>query len=132
MMRVQDPMADSSPLLRFAVLHHEGVAEPHFDLLFEREPGSALAAFRSPVWPITQATELTALKDHRREYLEYEGPVSGDRGHVTRVAGGTVRVEREDHRTRVLHLMEPAGESSLIIRQEGCLRYRYFALPANG
>lgn len=31
---------------------------------------------------------LHALPSHRMEYLEYEGPVSGDRGLVTRVATG--------------------------------------------
>lgn len=29
------------------------------------------------------------LADHRRVYLEYEGPLSGDRGEVRRVASGT-------------------------------------------
>jgi hypothetical protein len=29
------------------------------------------------------------IQDHRRFYLDYEGPVSGNRGHVTRVDRGT-------------------------------------------
>ena len=33
--------------------------------------------------------EAEAIGDHRREYLEYDGPVSGDRGMVQRVLGGT-------------------------------------------
>jgi hypothetical protein len=32
--------------------------------------------------------EAEALGDHRREYLEYEGPVSGERGQVTRIDSG--------------------------------------------
>ncbi len=32
------------------------------------------------------------LGDHRRVYLEYEGPVSGDRGNVRRVDSGTYRM----------------------------------------
>jgi hypothetical protein len=29
------------------------------------------------------------LGDHRSDYLDYEGPVSGERGHVTRIDTGT-------------------------------------------
>jgi hypothetical protein len=32
------------------------------------------------------------LGDHRREYLEFEGEVSGGRGSVTRVAGGEYEI----------------------------------------
>ena len=74
--------------LRYAVLHHTNVAAPHFDLLFERQPGGSLMTWRSVVWPVVDFTPLERLADHRREYLEYEGPVSGDRGEVRRVAGG--------------------------------------------
>ncbi len=76
---------------RYVILRHEGVADPHFDLMFEIEVGSSLATWRSPTWPIAQPTRLVKLEDHRRDYLEYEGPVSGDRGTVTRVAAGTYR-----------------------------------------
>lgn len=77
-----------APGLRYAVLHHMGVEVPHFDLLFESAPGSALMAWRSPVWPIVEPTRVERIADHRREYLDYEGPLSGNRGEVRRVAGG--------------------------------------------
>ncbi|HRP63571.1 MAG TPA: hypothetical protein PK400_09785 [Phycisphaerales bacterium] len=32
----------------------------------------------------------TRLPDHRRLYLNYEGPISGDRGHVRRVRAGMI------------------------------------------
>jgi hypothetical protein len=35
------------------------------------------------------------LGDHRRDYLELEGPLSGDRGTVMRVAAGTYQGEHE-------------------------------------
>lgn len=41
------------------------------------------------------AITAQSLPDHRREYLEYEGPVSGDRGSVSRVASGTATWERK-------------------------------------
>jgi hypothetical protein len=86
-----------SPLLRYVVLRHEGIPDPHFDLMFETAPGSPLATWRSAVWPLAEGqTELIHLPDHRRDYLDYEGSVSGDRGTVRRVHAGTHRVE-QDH-----------------------------------
>jgi len=80
------------PSLRYAILRHDGIADPHFDLMFETYPGSALATWRSPVWPIESPVELTRLKDHRREYLQFEGEISGNRGNVSRVDDGACEV----------------------------------------
>jgi hypothetical protein len=74
--------------VRFVVLRHEGVPEPHFDLMIEAEPGGALMTWRVAEWPITSEASLPRLADHRPAYLEYEGPLSGDRGYVKRVAAG--------------------------------------------
>jgi len=85
--------------LRFVVLHHTGVPTPHYDLMFETDPGSPLASWRSPNWPVTQPTLLERINDHRRDYLDYQGPLTNNRGEVTRVATGTFRFEsRTDHR----------------------------------
>jgi len=83
-----------SPLqqLRFVVLFHDGTGDPHFDLMLETSPGSRLATWRSPAWPITGPTTLEQLADHRREYLEYEGPISGGRGSVRRIESGTFSI----------------------------------------
>jgi hypothetical protein len=35
------------------------------------------------------------LADHRIEYLDYQGPVSGDRGHVRRLDNGNYAVLKE-------------------------------------
>lgn len=95
-------MSIDQSALRFVVLHHEGIDDPHFDLLMEYQPGSPLQAFRCPAWPITRRTPLVALPDHRREYLEYEGPISGNRGRVRRVASGTVDRQPESQLIRLL------------------------------
>jgi hypothetical protein len=84
--------AEADRALRFVVLHHTGIPEPHYDLMFETAPGSPLATWRSPVWPPVAVT-VERLADHRRDYLEYEGPVSDDRGHVRRIAGGHFRFD---------------------------------------
>lgn len=74
--------------LQFVVLRHTGYEEDHFDLMLEVGTASPLITYRSPRWPIAEAVQLTQLGDHRRDYLEYEGPVSGNRGQVQRVARG--------------------------------------------
>lgn len=76
--------------LRYAVLHHTGHGEPHFDVMVERAPGGPLRTWRVPRWPTEPGDPWTPLPDHRRVYLDYEGPVSEGRGEVRRVAGGTV------------------------------------------
>jgi hypothetical protein len=82
-----------SKVLRYVVLRHEGVPEPHFDLMLERGDGEPLATWRSSAWPIVDGTRVTPLPDHRRDYLAYQGPISDDRGYVARVADGTFRWE---------------------------------------
>lgn len=85
-------MSKPSTSQRFAVLRHEGVPEPHFDLLVDVDGASLLATWRCDAWPITAPLMLVRQADHRRIYLDYEGPVSGDRGQVRRVDAGPCRV----------------------------------------
>jgi hypothetical protein len=63
--------------------------------MFETAQGSALATWRSPSWPIEKPTPLVRLGEHRREYLGHEGPVSGGRGTVKRIAAGSCALERD-------------------------------------
>jgi hypothetical protein len=81
-------------MLRYVVLHHTGIENPHYDLMLELSPGSELATWRLPHWPPLPGDAFTPLADHRRAYLEYEGPISANRGQVTRIAAGTVEIIR--------------------------------------
>ncbi len=74
--------------LRFVVLHHSAVDPPHYDLMLETEPGSDLATWRFEHWPIDQPAAIVRLRNHRRLYLDYEGPIAGDRGAVSQLASG--------------------------------------------
>ena len=103
--------------LRYVVLHHSDVDEPHFDLMFETLPGSMLATWRSAEWPIDGATPLTRLRDHRRLYLEYEGDLSGDRGTVMRVAEGTCQVEVGENAVWRIQLLTGSPPATLVLRQ---------------
>jgi hypothetical protein len=75
--------------LRYVILHHTGVAEPHYDLMFETGSGAPLKTFRVSAWPLDRPAQLVLLPDHRPHYLAYEGPISGARGWVRRVEAGT-------------------------------------------
>ncbi|MBI1347968.1 hypothetical protein GC163_16965 [bacterium] len=72
--------------MRFAILTHD---HPflHWDLLLEAGPVCRtwrLLSSPEDVRPIV----AEAIPDHRLKYLDYEGPVSGNRGAVTRWDGG--------------------------------------------
>ena len=60
------------------------------------EDSRCLWTWAIPVNPLDQSLPLECsadrLPNHRAAYLEYEGPVSGDRGNVQRVANGSYQV----------------------------------------
>ncbi len=71
---------------RFVILAHDW-PEPHFDLLLEAGP--VLRAWRLGGVPGAVPIPAEPNADHRLLYLDYEGPVSGERGTVTRWDAGT-------------------------------------------
>lgn len=76
---------------RYVVLEHAGHGARHWDLMLES--GDALATWaleRPPEAGVPVAAK--ALPDHRVAYLEYEGPISGDRGTVVRWDAGEYRL----------------------------------------
>lgn len=77
---------------KFAVLHHTDVEEPHYDLMFETSATSELATFRLGKWPMFEGQSATKLRPHRRAYLNFVGPVSGNRGRVDRVDEGEIHL----------------------------------------
>ena len=82
---------------RFVILCHDSSLGKHFDFMLEAD--GVLKTWALPEAP-TAGVELTceALADHRLAYLDYEGPISGDRGRVTRWDRGTYVVERQNDR----------------------------------
>ena len=83
---------------RFAVLRHEmppgSPRDTHWDFMLEQE-----GALRT--WALDEApradVEIEALElaVHRVAYLQYEGPVSGDRGSVSRWDEGEFEIVQE-------------------------------------
>ena len=87
-------------MARFVILEHDYPAL-HWDFMLEKE-----AALRA--WRLTRSPEesgpidVEPLADHRLAYLEYEGPVSGNRGSVRRFDRGEYAlVEETPHRIEV-------------------------------
>jgi hypothetical protein len=74
---------------RFVLLEHvwNGV---HWDLMLEHGEILRTWAIDAPV-VAGQDLPARALPDHRRLYLDYEGEISGNRGHVRKIDTGTYR-----------------------------------------
>lgn len=89
----------------------------HFDWMFEGESGlqtwSTPRALRRDGDDAIEATELPL---HRTAYLDYEGPVSGDRGTVRRVEAGHFRFR---HRSEDRWELDVQGDrvGRLVIRR---------------
>jgi hypothetical protein len=102
--------------LRYVILSHSEVDEPHIDLMFETLPGSLLATWRSETWPIERPTRLKRLRDHRRLYLQFEGNLAGQRGAVYRIAEGTCEVQVGEQSVWTIRLLSGAPPQVLILR----------------
>jgi hypothetical protein len=87
---------------RFVILEHDWDGM-HWDLMLER--GEVLRTWAIDA-PIVAGVEspARALADHRRLYLEYEGPISGGRGTVRRVEEGRYDVLHWDEDRVVVRL----------------------------
>ena len=90
------------PEHRSVLLRHECGDASHYDWMFE-DPGTPfgegkLVTFRvqHPTWEWRGVAQITLerIADHRRDYLTYEGPLTGDRGNVSRVDTGTIVARR--------------------------------------
>lgn len=89
---------------RFVILTHDWPF-PHWDLMLEA--GDVLKTWRLLQEPGPgREVSAEALADHRLAYLDYEGPVSGDRGSVTRWETGEFD-------------WQPAGENELRLLLHG-------------
>lgn len=112
----------STPARQFVLLHHILSDGEHWDLMLDL--GDKLATWQlleNPIPSIRQGAlgglPAHRIDDHRRAYLDLEGPVSGDRGHVKRVDQG------------VYTLIEQRL-SCWIVQLEGVLLTGAYRLPA--
>lgn len=111
---------------RFVVLEHswQGV---HWDLMLESGEMLRTWALDSPPEP-NRAIDARSLPDHRRMYLDYEGPISGDRGEVRQWDQGTfeMRLWSPDRVVVRLQGNQVIGEAELVcLGDPDELRWRF-------
>ena len=84
---------------RFVLLHHVMPADAgrpdHWDFMLERDDNLATWALESRP-DLSEFTSAIRLANHRLRYLDYEGPISGSRGHVTQFDSGEYRLLEEN------------------------------------
>ena len=104
---------------RFVILEHDHPAL-HWDLMLEC--GDVLKTWRLAAVPTSAgAIRAEPVPDHRRLYLDYEGPVSGNRGQVKRWDWGDYRWETaggfdsEGPRTLILNGTRLRGRPSQFV-----------------
>ncbi|MFQ5495686.1 MAG: DNA polymerase ligase N-terminal domain-containing protein [Phycisphaerae bacterium] len=79
---------------RFVILHHASSQGEHWDLMLEH--GDALVTWqlaREPVDATSLPIRAVRIGDHRKAYLDYEGPISRGRGRVRQVDGGIAAIQ---------------------------------------
>lgn len=110
---------------RFAILTHD---HPflHWDFLLEQ--GASCRTWRLLQSPdSTSRIPAEAIADHRLLYLDYEGPVSGDRGHVTRWDCGTFeyQCQQSDKVIVLLHGRQIRGQVTLLQTDDGSWQWQH-------
>jgi hypothetical protein len=101
---------------RYVILEHDH-PELHWDLMLET--GEALRTWRLAAPP--QAGGRVRAEpsfDHRRLYLDYEGPVSGERGRVKAWDRGTYEAAEDDAARVVVRLTGARLRGTATLRRE--------------
>jgi len=77
--------------LSYVILEHSVNGEKHFDLMLEVPGQEKLRTLQlqARLDKTGDTCEFKELEPHRRDYLEYEGEVSGNRGTVKRIERGS-------------------------------------------
>ena len=100
---------------RFVILEHDHPF-PHIDFMIES--GEKLRTWRLLAVPAPgQTIAAEAIGDHRTDYLDYEGPVSGGRGSVKRWDAGTFAMNAESDRELRLTLSGDRVQGMVELRQ---------------
>ena len=97
------PAKNDDATSRCVVLFHQVGNSDHWDLMLEVQ--NRLWTWRMSELPtINQTVTGERIIDHRIHYLDYEGPVSNNRGIVKRVRAGRYQwVQPAENRLAILH-----------------------------
>jgi hypothetical protein len=115
---------------RFVILRHQSPHGEHFDFMLEA--GGMLKTWALPRPPgLGAEMDCEALADHRIEYLDYEGPISGERGAVTQWDRGTYTLQRRDDTQWTLQLTGQilTGQATFLRLTANHDRWRFSLAP---
>jgi hypothetical protein len=109
---------------RYVILEHDW-PERHWDFMLEA--GTVLQTWRLRSVP-RSGMDIQAEKsfDHRLQYLDYEGPISGGRGKVIQWDAGSFELIEEKYNRRCLRLHGRRLSGTVEIREhvEGAWNWR--------
>ena len=111
---------------RFVILRHDSPQGEHYDFMLEA--GGVLKTWALPRPPaLGVEMDCEALADHRLAYLDYEGPISGERGAVTRFDRGDYVLERQDGAEWTVTIIGEnlAGRATLLGTADDRNRWRF-------
>lgn len=99
---------------RFVILEHDWPKQ-HWDLMLEADGVLRTWRLAAPLVP-GQDIDAEPIGDHRLHYLEYEGPISGNRGSVVRWDQGAFKWRLNDLESVVVDLAGARSRGTLEIR----------------
>jgi hypothetical protein len=110
---------------RFVILAHDHPDGLHYDFMLEI--GKALKTWslaEPPTIGVEQPAEL--LPDHRLAYLNYEGPVSNNRGTVTQWDKGTFEIVEQTDKSLTIELFgeKIRGQAKLVAESKASNRWK--------
>jgi hypothetical protein len=115
---------------RFVILRHETQHGVHFDFMLEC--GGVLKTWSLPEPPKSGLEmDCQSLADHRLTYLDYEGPISGERGAVARWDCGTYVLKKQTDEEWALDLggKKIAGRAALRRSSGNPNQWSFFIKP---
>ena len=102
---------------RFVILEHDHPVR-HWDLMLQM--GEVLRTWRLEKPPMVDVPIAAAASfDHRLMYLDYQGPISGNRGSVTRWEGGCYEIERQSEGNLIFKVFGERLIGKIELRLEG-------------
>lgn len=110
----------------FVVLIHD-YPSLHWDFMLEKE--ARLRTWRLAKGPLEPGPiEAEALADHRLAYLDYEGPVSGNRGSVRRLDRGEYTLIEETSSRVAIQIAGAVLAGAAVLQRDGESSYWTFVL----
>lgn len=112
---------------RFVILEHDHPVL-HWDLMLEA--GETLRTWRLAIPPQPgQRFPAIYLAHHRRLYLDYEGPLSGNRGRVVRWDSGTFNWQLQEEERVTVYLRGGRFQGSVLLERDETMAWTCVVLP---